>query len=110
MTRSKLALVMFGLVLIGGLLIGRVAVSQKAAPGANTVATRAACANPAALERAQKVVGTIIDNGRWTVKDHDQVQLVFGSLHTEQKIEIIKRVAAAIDSKKLVLEKGAHLF
>lgn len=109
MTRSKLALVMFGVVLTGGLLIGRVAVSQKAAPAAATVTAKAPSNSPA-LEKAHKVIGQILEAGRWTAKDHDQVQVVFGPLHTEQKIEIIRKVAAAIDNKKLVVEKGARLF
>jgi hypothetical protein len=110
MTRSKLGLVVFGLVLSGGLLIGGVAVSQKTAPGPAAVAVRQTCNNPAALEKAHKVVSQIIDVGRWTAKDHDQVQLVFAPLHNDQKLEILRKVAAAIDSKKLIVEKGARLF
>jgi hypothetical protein len=110
MTRSRLALVMFAVVLAGGLLIGRVAVSQKATtPGTVALPTRPPGNSPAA-EKAHKVVNQIIDVGHWTAKDYEQVHLVFAPLHNDQKLEILRKVAAAIDAKKLVIEKGVRLF
>jgi uncharacterized protein YabE (DUF348 family) len=104
--RSKLGFVISGFVLAGVLLAGGVALSQKTV----NVATRPGCDNAPALEKASKAVSQIIESGRWTNKDHDQIRPLLHFLHTEQKIELMRKVAAAIQAKKLVLEKGAHLF
>ena len=110
LTRSRL---MFGVVLAGGLLVGGVALSQKpptppvAVPGPGKPAC---CDNMATFEKAHKSVATALELGKWTARDHEQLQPLFHRLRTDQKIELIKKVAAARDAGKLTIEKGARLF
>lgn len=106
LTRSKLVFLSSGIVLAGVLLAGGVALSQKTV----MVAARTGCDNAPALEKASKAVSQVIDSGHWTSKDHDQLRPLLHFLHTEQKIELMRKVSAAIQAKKLVLDKGAHLF
>jgi uncharacterized protein (DUF1499 family) len=68
------------------------------------------CDNAPSFDLAQKLVGTVIEKKKWTAKDHEQIAPLFYGLHTDQKIEILKKVGAALDSRKLVIEKGARLF
>jgi hypothetical protein len=122
MRRSRLGLaplLLGGIVLVGGLLAARVAVSGKvtdtagAAPintGPSPMPSVGGCENAASFELAQKLVGQVIDAHRWTNKDHEKIAPLFYGLHTDQKIEILRRVGAAVDSHRLVLEKGARLF
>jgi len=116
MTRTKLGFLTVGLTLAGVLIGARVAISQKAAPAATAAAAPAAVSNKCercdamAVEKAQKAVSMIVEAGHWTKADHDKVGPLFHTLHTEQKIEILKRVGALIDQKKLVVDKGARLF
>jgi hypothetical protein len=106
-------------VLVGALLAARVAVSGKisdtaGSPPINTgpspMPTIGGTDNAASFELAQKMVSQVIDGRRWTMKDHERIAPLFYGLHTDQKIEILKRVGAAVDGHRLVLEKGARLF
>lgn len=107
-------------VLVGALTATRLAFSGKAsdtavAPPVNTgpspmPAAGGGCDMSASFELAQKLVGQVIDTRRWTTKDHEKIAPLFYQLHTDQKIEILKRVGAALDSRRLVIEKGARLF
>jgi hypothetical protein len=117
--RSKLGLLTAGVVLVGGLLAARVAVSGKitdtaGSPPVNTgpspMPAVGGADNGASFELAQRLVAQVIDTHRWTAKDHEKIAPLFYGLHTDQKIEILKRVGAAVDSHRLVLEKGARLF
>ena len=54
--------------------------------------------NAASFELAQRLVGQVIEARRWTAKDHEKIAPLFYGLHTDQKIEILKRVGAAVDS------------
>jgi hypothetical protein len=119
MKRSKAGLLVGVCVLVGALLAARVAVSGKmtdttSAPPVNTgpspMPSAGACDTSASYELAQRLVGQVIDGRRWTAKDHERIAPLFYGLHTDQKIEILKRVGNAIDSHRLVLEKGARLF
>jgi hypothetical protein len=117
--RSRTGIVLGGAVLVGALLFGRAAFSGKATdtagtapintgpspmPAAGTVETGAS------YELAQKLVSQVIEGRRWTAKDHERISPLFYQLRTDQKIEILKRVGTALDSRRLVLEKGARLF
>ena len=109
--RSKFGYLTAGLVLVGGLLACSVALSEKAPATIQVAAAPRPCGdNPMVLEKAQKLVAASIESGRWTSKDHDQIRTLFHQLKTEQKLEIMRKVAAAFDAKKLTVEKGAHLF
>jgi hypothetical protein len=68
------------------------------------------CDNSPSFELAQKLVNQVIENKKWTAKDHEKIAPLFYGLHTDQKVEILKKVGAALDSRKLVVEKGARLF
>lgn len=106
--RSKLGYVMAGFVLLGGLLVGGAALSQKA-PAAITVVNTGGqrlCENPAVAEKAHKVVAAAIEAGRWTKADHEQIRLLFHQLKTEQKVELLRKLAAA---RKLTVDKGTPL-
>ena len=119
MKRSRAGMLAGGVVLVGALLFGRVAFSGKATdtagpPPINTGPSPMPAAGGfdtgASFELAQKLVGQVIDAKRWTAKDHEKIAPLFYQLHTDQKIEILKRVGAALDSRRLALEKGARLF
>lgn len=106
--RSKLGYVMGAAVLAGGLLIGGVALSEKA-PAAITVvgtAGKGCCENPMINEKAVKVVSAAIEAGRWTKNDHEMLRPLFHQLKTDQKIELLKKLAA---TKKLTIDKGTPL-
>jgi hypothetical protein len=108
------------LVLVAGLLVGRAALSGKVAdpaPAAQAQAPAAAvavpaaqlgCDNQAALDNTHKVLNQIIEARRWTAKDHDRIAPLFYSLHTEQKVEILRKFSAAFD--RIKIDKGARLF
>src|SRR5678816_3505499 len=68
------------------------------------------CDNAPNFELAQKLVNGVIEAKKWTAKDHERIAPLFYGLHTDQKIELLKKVGAALDSRKLVIEKGARLF
>ncbi len=51
-----------------------------------------------------------METGHWTAKDREQILPLFHQLRTEQKVEILRKIAAAIEAKKLVVDKGVHLF
>src|SRR5260370_5895221 len=108
--RSKFVYVISAFVLAGGLLVGGVALSEKA-PAATSVAPggKPLCENPAVTERLHKAVAATIETGHWTAKDREQILPLFHQLRTEQKGEILRKVAAAIEAKKLVVDKGVHL-
>ena len=118
--RSRMGLLIGGVALVGALLAARVAVSGKMTDTANSAPVNtgpspmpsvgAGCDNAASFELAQRLVSQVIEARRWTSKDHEKIAPLFYGLHTEQKIEILKRVGAAVDSHHLVLEKGARLF
>jgi hypothetical protein len=123
MTRSKTGLllgaVVGGVFVLGTLLGTRVAVSGKAtdsgggAPvntGPSPMPAPAGCDNGPSFELAQKMVAQVIETKRWTAKDHERIAPLFFGLHTDQKIEILKKVGAALDTRRLVVEKGARLF
>ena len=123
MTRSKTGLLMGavvgGVFVLGTLLGTRVAVSGKASDsgaaaavntGPSPMPTPSGCDNAPSFELAQKLVAQVIDTKRWTAKDHEKIAPLFYGLHTDQKIEILKKVGAALDSRHLVVEKGARLF
>jgi hypothetical protein len=119
MKHTKLAFLAGGLVLVVALLGTRMAFSGKAtdtagaapiATGPSPMPAPGGCDNSTSFDMAQKLVSQVIEGKRWTAKDHDRIAPLFFSLHTEQKIEILKRVGSALDSKRLVLEKGARLF
>jgi hypothetical protein len=120
MKRSRTGLLVGGVVLVGALLATRVAFSGKASdtaatPPVNTgpspmPAIGGNCDNAPSFELAQKLVGQVIETKRWTARDRERISPLFFGLHTEQKIEILKRVGAALDSHKLVLEKGTRRF
>jgi hypothetical protein len=119
MKRSRMGWLAGGLVLTVALLCARVAVSGKASDtggpgpiptGPSPMPNAGTCDNSQSFELAQKLVAQVIENKRWTAKDHEKIAPLFYGLHTEQKIEILKRVGAALDSKRLVLEKGSRLF
>jgi hypothetical protein len=107
-------------VLVGALSATRLAFSGKVSdtsipPPINTgpspmPAAGNACDTTASYEMAQKLVGQVIDTHRWTGKDHEKIAPLFYQLRTDQKIDILKRVGAALDSRRLVIEKGARLF
>ena len=106
--RSKLGYVISAGVLLGGLLVGGVAVSQKA-PGAITVVSgggQRLCENPEATEKAHKVVQAAIEAGRWTKNDHDQLRPLFLHLKTEQKVELLRKLSTA---KNLNVDRGTPL-
>src|SRR5882672_8085348 len=116
---ARTGLVVGGIVLVGALLAARVAVSGKMtdtsgkAPvntGPSPMPSAGTSDDGASFDLAQRLVGQVIDTHRWTAKDHEKIAPLFYGLHTEQKIEILKRVGAAIDAHRLVLEKGARLF
>ena len=119
-TRSRMGLVFAsGVVLVGALLAARVAVSGKLSdtgspPPVNTgpspMPSPPGCDNTASFELAQRLVAQVIEARRWTSKDHERIAPLFYGLHTDQKIEILKRVGAAVDAHRLALEKGARLF
>jgi hypothetical protein len=117
--RSRFGLLAGGLVLVGALLAARVAVSGRvsdtagSAPvntGPSPMPSAGGGENTASFELAQRLVNQVIDAHRWTAKDHEKIAPLFYGLHTDQKIEILKRVGAAVDQHRLVLEKGARLF
>jgi uncharacterized protein (DUF1499 family) len=119
MKRSRSGTLIGGLVLVGALLATRAAFSGKAsdtlgnAPmntGPSPMPTMPGCDNAPSFELAVRMVGQVIEGKRWTAKDHDKIAPLFYGLHTDQKIEILKKVGAAVDSHRLVLEKGARLF
>jgi hypothetical protein len=119
MKRSKSAWLVGGVVLVGGLLGARVAFSGKtsdtagAAPintGPSPMPAPGGCDNAPSFELAERLVIGVIEAKRWTQKDHEKIAPLFYGLHTDQKIEILKRVGVALDSHRLVLEKGARLF
>lgn len=119
MRRSRLTLLASGVVLTGALLAARVAVSGKITDTAGTPPINTGPSpmpavggndNAASFELAQRLVAQVIDSHRWAAKDHEKIAPLFYGLHTDQKIEILKRVGAAVDSHRLVLEKGARLF
>ena len=119
MRRSRFGLLVGGVVLVGALLAARVAVSGKVtdtagSPPINTgpspMPAVGGSDDAASYDLAQRLVAQVIDARRWTAKDHEKIAALFYGLHTDQKIEILKRVGAAIDSHRLVLEKGARLF
>jgi hypothetical protein len=119
MTIRRSRLLVGGVVLVGALLFARAALSGKAtdtggaAPintGPSPMPAAGGCDNGSSFDMAQKLVGQVIDAKRWTAKDHERIAPLFYQLRTEQKIEILKRVGTALDSHRLVLEKGARLF
>lgn len=105
---SKLGYALAALVLLGGLLVGGVAVSQKAPTPITVVGAGGArlCENPAVAEKAHKVVTAAIETGRWTKADHEQLHQLFHQLKTDQKVELLRKIAAA---KKLTVDKGTPL-
>jgi hypothetical protein len=119
MSRSRMGLFVGGVVLLGALLAARVAVSGKmtdtagSAPvntGPSPMPSTAGGDSAANFELAQRLINQVIDSKRWTAKDHERIAPLFYGLHTDQKIEILKKVGVAVDSHRLVLEKGARLF
>jgi hypothetical protein len=119
MKRSRAGILVGGVVLVGGLLFARAAFSGKATDTAGTapintgpspMPAAGGCDTGASFELAQKLVGQVIDAKRWTAKDHEKIAPLFYQLRTDQKIEILKRVGTALDTRRLVLEKGARLF
>ncbi|HEX3697165.1 MAG TPA: hypothetical protein VH374_17450 [Polyangia bacterium] len=112
MTRTKLGLLTVGFALAGVLIGARVAVSQKAAPSVAPTRTSPVCEKCAAmaLEKAHKAVDLVVETGHWTKADHDKVGPLFHTLHTDQKIELLRKIGGLIDQKKLVVDKGARLF
>jgi hypothetical protein len=117
--RSRFGALLGGAVLVSALLAARVAVSGKVtdtagnAPvntGPSPMPSVGGIDNGASFELAQRLVGQVIDAHRWTAKDHEKIAPLFYGLHTDQKIEILRRVGAAVDTHRLVLEKGARLF
>jgi hypothetical protein len=119
MKRTNMSWLLGAVVLVGALLGTRVAFSGKATdtgnpPPVNTgpspMPMPAGCDNAPSFEYAQKLVNAVIEKKKWTAKDHEQIAPLFYSLHTDQKIEILKKVGVALDSRKLVVEKGARLF
>jgi hypothetical protein len=119
MKRTKPHWFVGAVVLVAALFGTRAAFSGKASdtgstPPINTgpspMPGPSGCDNAPSLELAQKLVGAVIEKKKWTMKDHEQIAPLFFGLHTDQKIEILKRVGAALDTRKLVIEKGARLF
>jgi hypothetical protein len=119
MRRSRWGLLVGGVALAGALLATRVAVSGRVSDTAGTppintgpspMPSIGGSDNAASYELAQRLVGQVIDARRWTAKDHEKIAPLFYGLHTDQKIEILRRVGAAVDAHHLVLEKGARLF
>jgi hypothetical protein len=119
MKRTKANWLVGAVVLVGALLATRVAFSGKAtdtggAPPVNTgpspMPAPGGCDNAPSFELAQKLVNGVIDAKKWTMKDHEKIAPLFYGLHTDQKIELLKKVGAALDSRHLVIEKGARLF
>jgi hypothetical protein len=119
MKRSRTGMVIGGIVLVGALLFARAAFSGKAtdtggaAPintGPSPMPAAGGSDNGASFDLAQKMVAQVIDARRWTAKDHERIAPLFYQLRTDQKIEILKRVGAALDTRRLLLEKGARLF
>jgi hypothetical protein len=117
--RSRAAALAGALALVGAVLVARVAVSGKATdtsspPPVNTgpspMPSLSSSDNSESFALAQRLVSQVIDGKRWTMKDHEKIAPLFYGLRAEQKIEILKRVGAAVDSHRLVLEKGARLF
>lgn len=99
--------------LVAGVLVGRVAFSgkapeQPALPPAPPTATL--IENKATLELTHKLLNDALGARTWTMKDHERIAPLFYSLRTEQKIEILKKVGAALDAKQLKVERGARLF
>jgi hypothetical protein len=116
---SRWGLLAGGVVLVTALLAARVAVSGKVsdtaggAPintGPSPMPSVGGPDNASSFDLAQRLVNQVIDAHRWTAKDHEKIAPLFYGLHTDQKIEILKRVGAAVDQHRLVLEKGARLF
>jgi hypothetical protein len=68
------------------------------------------CDTTRSFEEAHALISRAIDAKRWTVKDHQNLAPIFHSLRTEQKIELIRKMAGAVDAHKITIEKGAHLF
>jgi hypothetical protein len=119
MNRSTMSWVLGAVVLVGALTGTRLAFSGKAtdtgnaAPintGPSPMPQPGGCDNSPQFEQAQKLVNAVIEKKKWTAKDHEQIAPLFYSLHTDQKIEILKKVGAALDSRKMVVEKGSRLF
>jgi hypothetical protein len=119
MTRSRMGFLLGCAVLVGSLLGARVAFSGKVSDtaGAGPVATGPSpmpepngCQDTQSFDLAQKLVAQVIDAHRWTARDHERIGPLFHSLRTDQKIEILKRIGAALDSHRLVLEKGTRIF
>lgn len=119
MKRTKMSWLLGAVVLVGALLGTRLAFSGKAtdtgnaAPintGPSPMPSPSGCDNAPNFEQAQKMINAVLERKKWTLKDHEQIAPLFYSLHTEQKIEILKKVGVALDSRKLVVEKGARLF
>jgi hypothetical protein len=119
MTRPRMGFLLGGVVLVGALLATRVAFSGKisdtggGAPvntGPSPMPAPNGCDNMPSFELASKLVAQVIEAKRWTAKDHERISPLFHSLRTEQKIEILRKIGAALDSHKLVLEKGTRIF
>jgi hypothetical protein len=123
MKRSKTGLLIggvMGAVFVLGTLLGtRVAFSGKVTDsgggtpvntGPSPMPAPAGCDNGPSFDLAQKLVSQVIENKKWTQKDHEKIAPLFYGLHTDQKVEILKKVGVALDSRKLVVEKGARLF
>ena len=118
-TKSSASWFVGAVVLVAALFVTRAAFSGKASdtgssPPVNTgpspMPAPGGCDNAPSLELAQKLVNAVIEKKKWTMKDHEQIAPLFYGLHTDQKIEILKKVGAALDSRKLAIEKGARLF
>jgi hypothetical protein len=119
MKRTKMSWLLGAVVLVGALLGTRMAFSGKATDtgaaqpintGPSPMPSPGGCDNAPSFEEAQRLVGAVLERKKWTSKDREQIAPLFFSLHTEQKIEILKKIGVALDSRRLVVEKGARLF
>jgi hypothetical protein len=119
MKRTKANWFVGAVVLVAAVFATRVAFSGKASDTGSTPPVNTGpspmpgpmgCDNAPSFELAQKLITTVIEAKKWTAKDHERIAPLFYGLHTDQKIEILRKVGAALDSRKLVIEKGARLF
>jgi hypothetical protein len=108
-----------GLVLLTALLAGRAAFSGKPAemgapamiaPHPPVVPVLNLCQDAQAFDNVRKLVDDTLATRRWTAKDHERLKPLFHSLRTEQKIEIMRKVGAALDARQLKVDKGTRIF
>jgi hypothetical protein len=102
-----------GVALVAGAFCGgKVAFSGKPNEPALMIPAppRLICESRPTIELAHRIVNEAIQAKTWTRRDQERATPIFNSLRTQQKIQLLEKIAAAIERKQLRVEKGARLF